>query len=314
MKALVTGAGGFIGKHLVRLLDRGGWSGVALIRRLEAPSGLTSTNFRLIEGDIMDEGALRDLVKGEPFDVVFHLAGVGALAGRVETYRTNVVGTAHLLEALRTAQLGCRVILMGSSAEYGSSQDDPLTEQAALLPLTHYGVSKLCVSRMGRAAFEETGQDIVCIRPFNIVGPGQRGHYLQPSVIAQIVAAERSENPIVVRTGGLDAFRDFIDVRDVVSGLIAAVQSGEAGEVYNLCSGTGRSARSLVEQIIAFSDLTVELHVDEAKSLGVNVPYQRGSAEKLRRRSGWEALIPFDQSLRDAFAAQRADMAVEPGW
>jgi GDP-4-dehydro-6-deoxy-D-mannose reductase len=310
VRAFVTGAGGFVGRHLISMLLAGGWR-VSALRRKPAVCSDFPVDCQVVTGDILDDSVLHSVLSSRHFDVIFHLAGLNPSGAAAELYRVNVLGTMALLEAVRAlGRPELRVVLLGSSAQYGESNDDPITEESVADPVTNYGVSKACADMMGRALFKETGQHVIRARAFNIVGPGQGMTSLQGRVIEQIVEAERGRRPPVIETGDLSAYRDFIDVRDVAAGLLAITKAGDAGEAYNLCSGQATPVKSLVERLVAMSEIPLTVETGRRKSAG-DVSFQRGSFEKLQRRTNWAPVWALEQSLQDALDCRRREGACD---
>jgi GDP-4-dehydro-6-deoxy-D-mannose reductase len=305
LRALVAGASGFVGRHVVAALLADGWSVSILCRK----SVHVATDATAFTGDILDCDFLNSILTSQRFDAIFHLAGQKPSGAVADFYQANVLGTMALLEAVRAlGRPELKVVLLGSSAQYGEAKDDPITEDSVTDPVTNYGVSKACADMMGRALFKETGQHVMRARAFNIIGPGQGATSLQGRVIEQIVEAERGHQPSVIETGSLIAYRDFIDVRDVAAGLLAVAHGGEAGEAYNVCSGQARQAKSLVDALVAMAriSLTIKSVVRDA---GVDVSYQRGSFEKLHRLTNWAPVWVLEQSLQEALDYRRDDVA-----
>jgi GDP-4-dehydro-6-deoxy-D-mannose reductase len=307
LKALVTGSAGQVGRYLVELLADS--ADIVALDRASAPTEVYSANartVRFLEGDILHFEFMRDLLATESFDVVFHLAGLNSFAPTADIYHVNVVGAATLLHALSNpAKRTCKVVIMSSSAVYGATTDEPIYESSALAPLTHYGVSKHCIEMMAGVASAAAVQDIIIARPFNIVGPGQRAPMLHSTVATQLVKIERNLQPPTLQLGILSDYRDFVDVRDVATGLMALAEHGRPGEAYNLCTGRAVQVRALVEGMCALCEVHVEIIEDNLNRPRVDVPHQRGSYEKIREASGWIPKIPLATSLDDTLAFWR---------
>jgi len=309
VRALVTGAGGFIGSHLTSALISAEWDVVGMTRS----SGSALPGNRSIVGDVTDGALLGKVLAADRFDVVFHLAGRDAFTDPVELFRTNVLGTAVLLEAIRGLdQPKLKVVLLGSSAQYGLAGKDPVDEKTAFQPVSNYGVSKMTCEAMGRLCYEQTGQHVTVARPFNVIGPGQSRRLLQGSVVEQIVEIERGKRPAVVEVGDLSAYRDFVDVRDAAAALMAIAEHGEAGEAYNVCSGRAVQAREAVALLMASARIPIELLTREHHG-AVNLAYQRGCNSKLAERANWVPTIPLGQSLDDALDERRSRDGIEAG-
>ena len=308
LRAFVTGANGFVGRHVVAALLAEG-SYVSVLCRKSGGHPHVAADGTVFIGDILDGDLLNSILASQRFDAIFHIAGRNPAGAAADLYRINVLGTTTLLEAVRALRRPeLKIVLLGSSAQYGEAKDDSITEDSVTDPVTNYGVSKACADMMGRALFKETGQHVMRARAFNIVGPGQGTTSLQGRVVEQIVEAERGQRPPVIETGSLTAYRDFIDVRDVATGLLAVARAGEAGEAYNVCSGQAIQAKSLVHSLVAMSKIPLTLTAVEHEA-GFDVPYQRGSYEKLQRLRNWAPVWALDQSLQDALDYRRNDGA-----
>jgi len=291
MKSIVTGASGQVGTYLVSLLAEGGHAVTAFDRT----ESIVPASVCVQTGDICDSASLDALLEGE-CDVIFHLAGLNALHPAQEIHHVNVEGTIALLAAVERRNRPVRVIVMSSSAVYGPSQDDPILENSRLDPQTPYGRSKAEAESIAQR-HASAGLDVRIARPFNIIGPGQYAPLLYNKVAAELVEIARGARPLRLELGNLQSFRDVIDVRDVVRGLIAIAQSGIAGEAYNICSGMATSMKTIVDELVAQSGLA--LTVSSAPPNVTDIAYQRGSSTRLNTVSGWAPQVPLDVSLRD---------------
>lgn len=299
MRYLVTGAAGQVGRYLTALLQQLGHDVVAFDRAFATPAPEQT-----VAGDLCDPAAISDLLADGRFDGLFHLAGLNALQPAGDIQRVNVGGTVNLLAAM--SQLGAnapRLILMSSSAVYGRSSDDPITETTCLDPQTPYAASKAAAEEAALRYHAASGQDVRIARPFNIVGPGQRAPLLYAKVAALLVEIERAKRPPMLELGNLDSYRDFVDVRDVCTGLVAIAEQGQSAEVYNLCSGQATLIHSMVDALCAQAALRVEIRTQPRGA--TDVPYQRGSHAKLSALSGWRPQVTLDQSLRDTLTYWR---------
>jgi GDP-4-dehydro-6-deoxy-D-mannose reductase len=310
VRALVTGASGFVGRHLTSALLASGWGVVGVGRKYPNVADSSSAAFQMLTGDVTDGDFLQALFRSQPVDAIFHLAGLNSFSKAPELYRINVVGTATLLEAARDlGKPDLKIVLLGSSAQYGAAQSDPIREENAFNPITHYGISKVVCDTMGRMLFEQTGQYVARARAFNIIGPGQSEELLQGAVIEQIVAIESGRCPAVVEVGNLSTYRDFIDVRDVASGLIAIAAHGDAGDAYNICSGCATKVGELVERLVGLSKVPIKIKSCGTQWASRDVPYQRGSYEKLQVKAKWAPALALEKSLDDALNERRQCVA-----
>ena len=289
MKALITGGNGFAGGYLAAHCAEQGDDVVAVDH-----SGATPV-------DITDREATHAaFVRHEP-EVVYHLAALSHVGDSWSdpsaVYRVNIEGTAHVLDAARAAGVR-RVVVVGSAEEYGrvDARDLPLREDTPLQPTTPYGVSKIAASFLALQAHLAHGLDVIRVRAFSHTGPGQSDRFLVPALAARIAAAEREQRD-EIRAGSLDPVRDLSDVRDVVRAYRLLATRGAAGEVYNVCSGSGVSVREIAEHLLAAARRPLRITVDPALVRPVEVPRLVGDAARLRAATGWVPAIGLDETL-----------------
>lgn len=294
MRVLVTGADGFVGLHLVGHLTAEGDQVV--------PSSCDVTN----RDAIVAEFARADA------DVVYHLAGQADVGGSwqnpVETIRVNVEGTLNVLDAARLA--GCRRVVAITSADvYGriTDADLPVRETHDLQPVSPYAASKAAAEMVCLQAGLAHGLEVVRVRAFNHLGPGQSDRFVASAIASRIAACER-EGSTVVQVGTLDARRDFTDVRDVVRAYRSLMTSGRAGEVYNVCSGTDRSVREVTDILVNLSTTDITLETDPALVRPVDLRVLRGDNTKISGCTDWSPTIPIEQTLEDLLEFWRSNL------
>jgi GDP-4-dehydro-6-deoxy-D-mannose reductase len=298
MKALVTGASGFVGPHLVAHLEASGDQVVAVDR-----GGATPV-------DVTDRDAVQAVMRDVRPAAVYHLAALSHVAeswsAAANSFRVNAEGTLNVLVAARDAGVG-RVLVVGSAEEYGAVReaDLPIDEDTPLRPMTPYGASKVAADYLALQAYLGGGLETVRARPFNHTGPGQSPRFLVPALARRVAEAERAgEDKVLV--GSLDPVRDITDVRDVVRAYRSLVERGEPGEVYNVCSGRGTTVREIAERLLAHAHRNLELVVDENLVRKVEVPRLVGNPSKIGTDIGWSPEIDIDRTLDDVLAAARA--------
>jgi len=290
MKALVTGASGFVGRHLVDHLTASG-DEVALCDRVHG--GI----------DICDAGAIASLVRSEGPDAVYHLAGWADVGGSwsepVEAFRANAEGTLNVLLACADAGVA-RVLSVGSADVYGrvTEAELPLREDAPLRPVSPYAASKVAADFLGLQAFLGRGLGVIRVRAFNHLGPGQTDRFVAPALATRI-ARNEVEGGEVVPVGNLSPRRDFTDVRDVVRAYRLLVERGEPGEVYNVCSGRDIAVQQLAEMLVAIAERPMRLEPDPDLQRPVDIPVLRGDNARIRAATGWQPEIPMEQTLAD---------------
>jgi GDP-4-dehydro-6-deoxy-D-mannose reductase len=307
VKLLVTGAGGFVGGHLVGYLREEQPSvevfGVVL------PHGSVAwgkgAGMTVLEADLDDPVAAAGVVEVVRPDRIVHLAGQSSVQQSWldpgGTLRTNVMGVVHVLDAARERGLQPAVLVVGSAEEYGSvaPSEIPIREEAPLRPASPYAVSKVAQAALAVLYGRAGGMRIVLTRTFHHTGPGRGETFAESSFARQIAEIEAGLRAPVLSVGNLEAVRDFADVRDVVRAYWLLLEQGEAGAVYNVCTGRGRRIRELLETLLARTDARVEVRVDPERLRPSDVPAQVGDPSRLRAATGWEPGIPLEQTLAD---------------
>jgi GDP-4-dehydro-6-deoxy-D-mannose reductase len=300
--ALVTGGLGFVGAHLCGLLRDRGWEVVVVTRRtVGGPPGV-----RLVSLDVTDPQLVDDAIAEIRPDVTFHLAAAMAQRGTpAEAILSNaVVGTLNVCSSLRRrGRPGSRLILAGSSAQYGDvpRAENPVAEDAPQRPVNAYGFAKVAAEAVACALAADGSLDVIPVRAFNHVGPGESGTTVAGAFALRISDVLRGAASRV-DAGGLDAVRDFTDVRDIAAGYLAAAERGRPGRAYNLCSGRATSIGTILDGLLREAGVDRSI-VDEVPTERGGIPFQVGSPIRARDELGWEARIPLDQSLADLLAA-----------
>ena len=308
MRVLITGITGFVGSHLAEYALKAGAEVVGSVRwrsRLEYIEGIRRS-LRLIEADLRDVSSVRALLAEARPDWIFHLAAQSfvhaSFNAPAEALSTNVLCQVNLLEGLRAERLSPRVLVVGSSEEYGLVYESelPIKETNLLRPLSPYAVSKVAQDLMGFQYWKSYGLPIVRSRAFNHSGPRRGDVFATSNFAKQIAEIEAGQREPVIQVGNLTARRDFSDVRDVVRGYWLLLERGEPGEVYNLCSGKAWSVRQVLDFLLSQSRVAkVSVVEDPARLRPSDVPNLVGDGSKIEKALGWRTEIPFEQTLRD---------------
>lgn len=297
--ALVTGGHGFVGTHLCALLEGRGWDVIVLSRTLRQIPGRRSIAVDLASGAGIEEA----LDAARP-DVVFHLAGPATRAADdVTPILRDIVGATYQLGlALRRTGLHPRLVVAGSSAQYGDLPRslNPVVEDAPFRPVSAYGYAKVAAEAIIRALFDDGSVEVIPVRPFNHIGPGEPASTVTAAVATRIAAFRRGSADRV-RVSDMESVRDLTDVRDIARGYLALAESGTPGVPYNLCSGRPVSVEALVTCLLrqaGLDDSVLEI-VDKPAS---RIAYQVGSPARVEADTGWTASIPLEDSVADVLA------------
>jgi GDP-4-dehydro-6-deoxy-D-mannose reductase len=306
VKVLVTGVAGFVGGHLVDFL-RSEQPGVQ-IYGLVKPSGSLPPDpakLNVIEADLASAASTEAALDAVHPDRIVHLAGQSSVhqswADPGGTLSANVHGLLHLLEAVRRRSLSPRVLVVGSADEYGAVEvkDLPLTEDAPLRPNSPYAVSKVAQGFLALQYAVSFGMGILRTRTFPHTGPGRGELFAESSFARQIAEVEAGATPPVLKVGNLEAVRDFTDVRDVVRAYWALLDRGEAGGVYNVCSGSGVRIRDVLQKLIGIAGVDVDVRVDPGRLRPSDIPALVGDPGRLKKTTGWQPRFTLERTLAD---------------
>lgn len=304
---LVTGAAGFVGSHLLELLEEGDDWITAWFRPGTEPSVL-GTRVGWLSVEMHDRDAVRAAIAQIKPDAIYHLAGVphvGDSWGHTyETFAGNVLATHYLFDALRLQQLTPRVLVTSSATVYRPSTS-AIRESDPVLPNSPYGTSKLAQEMVARRAWEDDGIPGLIARAFNHVGPRQSPSFVAPSIARQIAEIEAGKKAPVLALGNLDPQRDIMDVRDTVRAYRALMQSAAPGTPYNVCAGTPVAIRRLVELFVSKARVPITLTQDPARLRPNDTPLILGDRTRIGVDTGWAPQIPLEQTVDDLLAYWR---------
>jgi GDP-4-dehydro-6-deoxy-D-mannose reductase len=317
MRALITGIGGFVGRHLLNhLLEQGdevyGIGRPGDLGDLAGPLSVAHT-------DLSDRAAVERFVRDSQPEAVYHLAAQSSptesLSDPWATIGNNLLSQFNLFESLLGAGLRPRVLVIGSSDEYGpvGPEDVPTHENVPLRPATPYAMSKVGQDMMGFQYFAQHGLPVVRVRPFNHTGPGHDARFVIPSFARQLAQIEAGVREPLLRVGNLQVARDFTDARDMVRAYRLAVVAGVPGDVYNL--GRGRSIRlaDTVEELVSLCRVPVQIRLDPTLLRPSDVPRQEADARKFTTLTGWTPSIPWHTTLSDTLNYWREKVLNEEG-
>jgi GDP-4-dehydro-6-deoxy-D-mannose reductase len=310
VKLLVTGADGFVGRHLVRRLAREGYRIVAACRPGGPSVDWGGADVTLVPLELTDDASVREAVEVGP-DAVVHLAAVAsnreAAADPGHAWTVNAAGTARLADALgrrREAGRGDgRLLLVSSGEVYGPGPNVPRRESDPVAPASPYAASKAGAELAALEVWRRTGLPVVIARPFAHTGPGQETRFALPAFVERLREA-KATGARAVRSGNLDPIRDLLDVRDVVEAYLLLLRSGQPGEIYNVARGEGSSVRELLEQLTRLVGVRVEPEIEPSLARASDIPHLVGDSTKLRRATGWAPSRSLEQTLRGLVDAE----------
>ncbi len=306
MQALITGISGFVGSHLAEfLLAHTDWQVAGTVYgRLDNIAHLRE-QLALYPAELSRLEVVRFIVEETQPDYIFHLAAqpIPSLSHHDPwfTLENNIRAQLNVLEAVAQLGLACRVLVVGSSEEYGAiSPDDlPIAEETPLRPTSPYAVSKIAQDFLGLQYWLSNRVETVRVRPFNHIGPRQRRGFVAPDFASQIAEIEAGLRPPQIHVGALDVARDFSDVRDIVRGYTLALTQGRPGEVYNLGMGQAHTVAEMLDTLLAAASVEVEVVPDRTRARPVDVPCMVADCTRIHAHTGWQPQISFEQSLHD---------------
>jgi GDP-4-dehydro-6-deoxy-D-mannose reductase len=288
---LVTGANGFVGGHLLPLLQ----------------THYPSRDVIAFTGDIRDTQAMRAQLRHiRPWACV-HLAAIASVAearrDEDALWATNLQGTLHLAHAILADMPSCSFLFASTADAYGDSfrQGNPVDETIPLAPLNPYAASKAAAD-LAVGALAAEGLRAIRLRPFNHTGPGQSDAFVVPAFARQIARVAAGQQAPVVRVGDIDPHRDFLDVRDVCAAYIACLDAGDSispGSIFNISSGRTIRIGDILTDLLTEAGVTVQIEPDVSRKRVTDIPYASGDSRKLTQMTGWQPVIAWAQTLRD---------------
>ncbi len=302
-RAFVTGAGGFIGSHLVNFLHNRGWFVVGSYLMEGRDRFQNSERMHFVQCDLRNGQRLSHLFEEFQPTHIFHLGAQSlptvSWADPVFTFESNIMGSLYLFEAVRRMKKHPVVVSACSSAEYGHvpSSSIPVTEDQPLHPLHPYGISKVCLDLLAKEYFLDYGVPAVNLRLFNTTGPGKTND--APSdFVQQLARIKKGEQSPVMEVGNLTPRRAFLDVRDTVRAFYLAAQKGRRGESYNICATSTQEVGAMLRIAIRLAGIKVEIRQAARLKRPSDEKIIFGSTRKFQRDTGWKPQFSLEETLK----------------
>ena len=307
MSLLVTGAGGFVGSHLIELLERDHTNIVAWLRPGTQPL-VRGTHVKWIDIEMHDRDAVARAIADAAPTEIYHLAGVPHVGESWEhtheTFAGNVLATHHLFDAVRRAHLRPRVLITSSAFVY-APVNRATTEHDVVRPNSPYGTSKVAQEMLAKRAWEDDGIPALIARSFNHVGPRQAPSFVASSIAKQVAEIEAGRRAPKLLMGNMDSERDLMDVRDTVRAYQSMMASAKPGIPYNVSSGVPIKVRTLVELMTSKARVPIAIEQDPARFRPNDTPIVLGDHSRLTADTGWTPQIPLEQTVEDLLSYWR---------
>jgi len=311
-KALILGAAGFVGNYLIDHIQKECiWSIVVTKMENEV---IEKSNVKISNLDIMKKEAVSVLLKEERPDYIFHLAAQSSVALSWQnpgmTVDVNIKGSLNVLEVIRNLNYKPRLLLVGSGEEYGhvTPEQIPINEETILHPGNIYAATKACQNMLGSIYARAYSIDVMMVRAFNHIGPGQAPIFVVSDFCKQVAEIEQGIKSPVINVGNLNAKRDFSDVRDVVRSYSLLMENGRSGETYNVGSGKAIAIKDILDKIVSYSKRRIKVEVDRKKLRPVDVPIIEADIVKLTKDTGWTCDITLEQTISDTLEYWRKNI------
>lgn len=298
-RILITGGTGFVGPYLIRFLKSSG-AKLAVVSPDDPATREPEVDY--LKADIRNSDDVAAVVRAVNPNQIYHLAGMSSIGDSWNnprlTFEVNVAGSFNIFEAAMRLPSPARILNVSTSQVYARS-DTALTETSLLDPDSPYAASKAMAELLTVQYKKCTSGGIITARAFNHTGPGQSPGFVLPSFAKQLAEMEAGMIPPMLKVGNIDVMRDFSDVRDVVVAYYELLDKGEAGEIYNVCSGRAVLLADVLREMQKNCSVAVKVEIDRSRLRSNETAIMLGDREKIGRVTGWRPRIPLENTLKD---------------
>lgn len=300
MKALITGINGFVGYYLSKYLLEQGYAVYGTV----IEDNVNIENVNIYKMNILNKNEVEETIRKIDPDFIYHLAGQSAVGLSWEnptlTIDVNVNGTINLLDAVRENDLNTKVLIIGSSDQYGiiKPEDCPISEEHELNPSSPYAISKTTQEQIAKLYIKAYNMNIIMVRAFNHIGPMQSKNFVVSDFASKVAEIEDGAEPII-RVGNIESYRDFTDVRDIVQGYTMLMEKGKIGEVYNIGSGNAYKIQDILNILLSLSTKEIKVEIDKEKLRPSDVPIVKCDNSKIKSHINWDVQYDIKNTLKD---------------
>lgn len=296
-KILVIGASGFVGPYLCKNLIDNGYD--VFGSKLESQK--QNFNGQCVDLNILNEDEIIKTIDEIKPDYIIHLAAQSSVKLSWDnpslTFNINVIGIINIFEALRKLNLRPRILIVGSSEEYGKVNKNLIDENIETDPLNFYALSKVTQEKIALIYHKNYGFDVICARSFNHIGPGQSTQFVVSNFAKQIVDIEKTNKDGNIYVGNLSAKRDFSDVRDIVNAYRLLIEKGQSGQLYNVGSGNSIEISEILSKLISLSKAKINVVIDKNRFRPIDTPEIKANINKLKNDTRFKAEHNIDETL-----------------
>lgn len=300
MKALITGVNGFVGNYLSKYLIEQGYTVYGTV----IEDNVIMENINIKKMNLLNKEEVNETIKSINPDCIFHLAGQSAvgLSWKLTTLTmdVNINGTINLLDAVRENNIDTKVLIIGSSDQYGiiKPEDCPINEEKLLNPTSPYAISKMAQEQVAKLYVNSYKMNLIMVRAFNHIGPMQSKNFVVSDFASKIAEIEKGAEP-VIRVGNLEAYRDFTDVRDIVRGYVMLMEKGGIGQIYNIGSGNAYKIQDILDILLSLSATKIKIEIDPEKLRPSDVPIIQCDNSKIKAHINWNTKYDIKDTLKD---------------